>query len=121
MNDYAHDSVRLVPAHGDARGRDKSKQEKWLIYCPAIASDTLLYMITQHDSYSLRSYGGRLGVNIVGQHAEGARTAKEFIEMYKPDLYKETSWMELAVGESARWAEKVEREWQKYRKEHGVD
>ena len=54
-------SVELVAPRGDAKGFDKTFQEKWLIYCPEIANDTLLYMITAGDSYSIRSYGGTSG------------------------------------------------------------
>lgn len=114
MPDYPNDSVELVSAIGDRVGRDKTMQEKWLVYCPAIASDTLLYYIKQGDSYSLRSYGGHLGVNTSQRHAAGAHTSVEFEQMYRPDKVGEMSYMELAVGRSDRWSAVVDERWKAY-------
>ena len=111
---FPNDSRALVSVKGDAASRDKTRQEKWLIYCPALASDTLLYMVSQYGSYSLRSYGGRLGVNIKGQHAEGAHSLAEFEAMYEPLKWREMSHAEIAVGKTDRWATIVVEQWAKY-------
>lgn len=111
---FENDSRALVPTRGDAAGRDKSHQEKWLIYCPAVASDTLLYMVTQYGSYSLRSYGGRLGVNTKGLHAQDAHSVSEFERLYSPTKWREMSHAELAVGKSERWAIIVSEQWRKF-------
>jgi hypothetical protein len=118
MTAYANDSVKMVPPVGDAKLRDSADQEKWLIYCPAIASDTLLYLITQAESYSLRSYGGRLGVNATGMHAEGAHTTSEFRRMYEPRTVGEMAYLELAVHKTARWEKIVADRWADFRKAH---
>lgn len=120
MSEYADDSVPLVPAQGDAAGRDKTYQEEWLIYCPAIASDTLLYYIKQGDSYSLRSYGGHLGVNAAQRHAQGAHTSAEFERMYRPDLVREMTYLELAVGKTKQWAMRIDEYWSDYRAKKGL-
>lgn len=116
MSDFTNDSRSLVPAKGDVSGFDKKHQEKWLIYCPAIASDTLLYMITAFESYSLRSYGGYLGVNTKGMHAEDAHTTSDFMRMYSPIKWREASHMEVAVTESVKWSVTVERQWENFQK-----
>lgn len=118
MTQHPNDSVKLVPPVGDAEQRDTSEQEKLLIYCPAIASDTLLYFITQAESYSLRSYGGRLGVNTAGMHAEGAHTATEFRRAYDFETVGEMSYLELAVHKADRWARVVADRWSDYPKKH---
>ncbi len=109
-----NDSVALVPAQGDMEGRDKTDYEKLLVYCPAIASDTLLYYIRQGDSYSLRSYGGHLGTNTTGRHAEGAHTSADFERMYRPDRWREMSHVETAVTEADRWERLVSDQWAAY-------
>ena len=116
MGDFENDSRTLVSAQGDMKGFDKKYQEKWLIYCPSLASDTLLYMITALESYSLRSYGGRLGVNTTGMHADGARTTSEFMTMYAPVKWREASHLDLAVTKADQWAEVVERQWATFQK-----
>jgi len=116
MSTYENDSRMLVPAQGDAKGFDKTHQEKWLIYCPAIASDTLLYLITALESYSLRSYGGRLGMNTKGMHADGAHSTSEFMAMYSPKKWKEASHMDLAVTRSEQWAKTIEHQWASFQK-----
>jgi hypothetical protein len=118
--DVEHNSVHLVDPKGDSAKRDKSHQEKWLIYCPEIADDTLLYMISQLESYSIRSYGGHLGVNTTGLHAAGVHTTSEFMERFKPDRYRETSYLELSVDKADRWSEIIERKWAAYQKEKGL-
>ena len=119
MTGFANDSRKLVPAQGDAKGFDKAHQEKWLIHCPSIASDTLLYLITALESYSLRSYCGHLGVNTKGMHAEGARTTTEFMHVYSPTKWKEASHMELAVTKADQWAKVIEQQWAAYLKHLG--
>lgn len=119
MLEYPNDSVSLVPAKGDAAGHVMSDQEKWLIYCPAIANDTLLYYIKQGDSCSLRSYGGRLGVNATRRHAQGASTTAEFEHLFKPDLVREMSYLELAVSNTKQWAMRVDEYWADYRAKKG--
>lgn len=109
-----NDSVELVPAQGDLDGRDKSDYEKLLVYCPAIASDTLLYYIRQGDSYSLRSYGGHLGTNATGRHAEGAHTAPDFERKYRPDRWREVSHMDIAVTVADRWESVIADQWAAY-------
>lgn len=116
MTEFANDSRELVPAQGDMKGFDKTYQEKWLIYCPAIASDTLLLMVTALDSYSLRSYGGRLGVDARGMHADGAHTTGEFMRLYSPDKWKEASGLELAVTKKDQWATAIAEQWERYPK-----
>ena len=111
---FENDSRALVSVKGDAAGRDKSHQEKWLIYCPSIASDTLLYMVSQYGSYSLRSYGGRLGVNIKGMHAQDAHSTVEFEKLYEPLKWREMSHAELAVGKTERWTFLVNEQWKKF-------
>ncbi len=111
---FENDSRALVPVRGNPAGKDKSKLEKWLIYCPSLASDTLLYMVSQYGSYSLRSYGGRLGVNIKGMHAQDAHSMAEFDEMYAPLRWREMSHAELAVGKSDRWATIIGEQWKKF-------
>ena len=119
MPDYPNDSVPLVPAKGEAAGHDMSDQEKWLIYCPAIASDTLLYYIKQGDSYSLRSYGGHLGVNTAQRHAQGAHTSVEFERLYRPEFVGEMSHVMTAVSKKDRWTAIVAERWKSYR-EHNL-
>lgn len=109
-----NDSVALVPPQGDVDGRDKTDYEKVLVYCPAIASDTLLYYIRQGDSYSLRTYGGRLGVNATGRHAEGAHRAYEFERMYRPERWRDMQHLDLAVGETEKWQKVVSQQWSAY-------
>lgn len=121
MSKYPNDSVKLVPARGDAKGFDHSYLEKWLVYCPAIASDTLLYMVTALESYSLRSYDGRLGVITTGRHAEGATTTSEFMSMYEPDKVAEMSHAELAVTKAEQWAKIIGPRWKTYRETHGME
>lgn len=116
----ADNSVSLVPAQGDAKGFDKKFQEKWLIYCPAIANDTLLYMITALESYSIRSYGGHLGVNTTGRHAEGIHTTSEFMAEFHPDRPYELSELGIAVDKSDKLADFIERKWKIYREKHGL-
>jgi len=93
---------------------------KWLIYCPAITSDTLLYMITALESYSLRSYGGRLGVITKGMHAEGATTTSEFMAKYGPDKVCEMSHAELAVTKAEQWAKLIGPRWATYKAKNGI-
>ena len=119
MTDHPNDSVPLVAPVGDEAGRDKSAQEKWLIYCPAIASDTLLYYIKQGDSYSLRSYGGHLGVNTAQRHAQGAHRSVEFERLYRPELVGEMSHVMTAVSKKDRWTGIVAERWKSYR-EHNL-
>lgn len=109
-----NDSVQLVAPEGDTEGHDKTDYEKLLVYCPAIASDTLLYYIRQGDSYSLRSYGGRLGINPAARHAEGAHKAFDFERMYRPDRWRDMKHLELAVGESEKWERVVSQQWAAY-------
>lgn len=116
MSEFENDSRRLVPAQGDAKGFDKTYQEKWLIYCPAITSDTLLYMVTALESYSLRSYAGRLGVITKGMHAEGAHTTSEFMRLYVPKKWKNTEALEIAVTKADKWAEITEKQWASFQK-----
>ena len=113
-------SVRLVAPQGDAKGFDKAFQEKWLIYCPGIANDTLLYMITAGDSYSIRSYGGHLGVNTTGRHAEGIHTTGDFMAKFDPDRPYELSALGLAVDKKDELAEFIGRKWKIYREKHGL-
>jgi hypothetical protein len=113
-------SVRLVAPQGDSKGFDKKYQEKWLIYCPAIADDTLLYMITALESYSIRSYGGHLGVNASGRHADGIHTTSEFMEQLQPDRVYEVTWLERPVTKAAEWSEFIDRKWDSYRDSHGL-
>lgn len=109
-----NDSVALVPAQGEMGGMDKTDCEKVLLYCPAIASDTLLYYVRQGDSYSLRTYGGHLGTNSNGQHAEGAHNAADFERMYRPDRWREMSHMETAVTREDRWERVIAEQWTDY-------
>jgi len=111
---FENDSRILVPTKSDGTGKDRSHQEKWLIYCPSIASDTLLYMVSQYGSYSLRSYAGRLGVNIKGMHAQDAHSTAEFERMYQPLKWREMSHAELAVGKTDRWTFIVGEQWTKF-------
>lgn len=111
---FPNDSRALVTVRGDAAGRDKTHQEKWLIYCPSLASDTLLYMVSQYGSYSLRSYGGRLGVNVKGLHAEEAHSLAEFERIYEPLKWREMSHAEIAVGKTERWETIVTEQWKKF-------
>lgn len=120
MSEFENDSRELVPPQGDAKGFDKRYQEKWLIYCPAIASDTLLLFVTALESYSLRSYGGRLGIKATGMHAEGAHTTSEFMRMYSSDKAGDAERFELAVTKKKQWAETITEQWLRYRKSHGM-
>jgi len=113
-------SVNLVPPQGDAKGFDKTYQEKWLIYCPAIANDTLLYMITAGESYSIRSYGGHLRVNTTPRHAAGVHTTSEFMAKFDPDRPYELTALGLAVDKGPELAEFIERKWKLYRERHGL-
>ena len=113
-------SVQLVSPQGDAQGFDKTYQEKWLIYCPAIANDTLLYMITALDSYSIRSYGGHLGVNTTGRHAEGIHTTGHFMETLRPEKLYEMTGLERSVDRADQWAEFIDAKWKIYRHKHGL-
>jgi hypothetical protein len=118
MTQHPNDSVKLVPPVGDAEQFEKRDQEKWLIYCPAIASDTLLLFITAGESYSLRSYGGHLGVNATGMHAEGAHTVSAFRTTYEPETVTEAEHFELAVHKVAQWEMRIADRWSDYRKKH---
>jgi ABC-type cobalamin/Fe3+-siderophores transport system ATPase subunit len=120
VSKFPNDSVKLVPAQGGAKGFGKSHLEKWLIYCPAIASDTLLYMVTALESYSLRSYAGHLGVVTTGRHAEGATTTTEFMEMYEPVKIGEMSHAEVAVTKTDQWARIIGHRWDAYREANGI-
>ena len=111
---FENDSVALVAPQGDDEGHDKTDYEKLLVYCPAIASDTLLYYIRQGDSYSLRSYGGRLGTNATARHAESAHNAQDFERMYRPDRWRDMQHLELAVGETEKWQRAVAQQWAAY-------
>lgn len=113
-------SVQLVAPQGDAKGFDKTYQEKWLIYCPAIADDTLLYMITALESYSIRSYGGHLGVNTAGLHVEGIHTTGDFMANFHPDKLYEVSGREVAVTKSDDWADFIAGKWKIYSEKHGL-
>lgn len=112
----ANNSVQLVTPQGDAAGFDKRHQEKWLIYCPEIADDTLLYMITALESYSIRSYGGHLGVNTTGRHAEDAHTTSEFMATHSPVKVAEVSWLERNVDQADQWSEFIARKWKTFHK-----
>jgi len=117
---FPNDSVRLVPSKSGAAAGAKRQTEKWLIYCPSIASDTLLYMVTWHESYSIRSYSGHLGVNVTGRHAEGAHSTSEFVEMYEPDLVAEMTHAEIAVSKTDQWAKVISYRWDTYKETHGI-
>jgi hypothetical protein len=121
MKKLPNDSVKLVPAKGEARGLDTKHLEKWLVYCPAIASDTLLYMITALDSYSLRCYGGHLGVIMTGRHADGARTTTEFMEMYGAEKIAEMTHAEIAVTKADQWSRVIGQRWKTYRELHSME
>lgn len=112
----ANNFVKLVAPQGDATGFDNKHQEKWLIYCPEIADDTLLYMITALESYSIRSYGGHLGVNTAGRHAEDAHTTSEFMVRHSPVKVAEVSWLERNVEKADQWSEFIARKWESFRK-----
>jgi hypothetical protein len=116
MSDFEDDSRTLVPAQGDAQGFDKKHQEKWLIYCPALERGTLLYLVTALESYSLRSYGGRFGVNAKGMHAEGAHTASEFMRMYTPAKWKSTDHIPKPVTDIAYWEGKIAEQWSAFQR-----
>lgn len=118
MTEFANDSVKLVAPHGDQALQDKFDLQRWLIYCPAIASDTLLLFITQGESYSLRSYGGHLGVNAVGSHAENAHTTSSFREMYKPETVTSVDHLETAVHKTDKWEKVIADRWSDYRRKY---
>ncbi len=77
-------------------------------------------MVTWHESYSLRSYGGRLGVNATGRHAEGAHSTSEFTEMYHPDLVAEMTHAEIAVSKTDQWERVISHRWDTYKETHGI-
>lgn len=106
------DGGRKGRRQGDAAGLDKQHQVKWSIYCPAIANDTLLCMITALVSYSIRSYGGHLGVDASGRHAPDAHTTSEFMSMYSAETVAEVSWLERNVNKAEQWSEFIGREWE---------
>ena len=112
----ANNSVKLVTPQGDAAGFDKTHQEKWLIYCPEIADDTLLYMTTALESYAIRSYGGHLGVDTAGRHAEDTHTTSDFMATYSPVKVAEVSWLERNVEKADQWSEFISRKWESFRK-----
>ena len=118
MTEFANDSVKLVAPQGDQALQDKFDLQRWLIYCPAIAADTLLLFITQGESYSLRSYGGHLGVNATGSHAENAYSNKTFRETYQPETVTSVDHLDLAVHKTARWEKVIADRWSDYKRTH---
>lgn len=126
MGEYENDSVKLVAPEGDQALQDRFDTEKWLIYCPAIASDTLLLFITQGESYSLRYYGGHLWnnpdaprpTNVTGFHAENLHTTTEFREALKPETVMTADYLELAVHKTAQWEKVIAGRWSDYERKH---
>lgn len=94
---------------------NRTGSEKWLVYCPGIAADTLLVYVRRGDSYSLRSYGGSLGVDTRARHAAGAHSAADFERQYAPDKWREVTRLRLPVTDSTTWKQVIADEWLRYR------
>lgn len=87
---------------------DRTGHEKWLIYCPELADDTLLHFNRQGDSYALRAFVGRLARPTTARWTQpDAATSDEFLRIYEPRLVDEVSGLGVALSRDERWVEIV--------------
>lgn len=92
--------------------RDRRGFEKWLVYCPQIAADTLLHFNRQGDSYRLREFSlasdgaGTCRTFLPSHPLSGAivENTDEFLRVFKPELVVDVRADKTPVTNPSYWA-----------------
>jgi len=81
--------------------RTRKGHEKFLVFCPAISTETLLHFNRQGDSYRLRSFVGALAGRRWMQ--PDAPTSSDFLRLYPPVHQIDVTSERISLTLTDRW------------------